>query len=151
MEDEENPGFTPVLSEPLNRGEDFFESQLREIDTAINYHPILKENISEKDLIPIHSSPPTTPTEPLPKYDSHAVLGDITNSNPKMPSAKKSWKKLARAKVHYDSPILEPMQSKRTSSFMEENNSQGKSVKKQCGVSHEQLTAAAAVQSRREQ
>lgn len=151
MEVEENPGFTPDFSEPLNRGEDFFESCLREIDTAIDYQPKFKENIPERDITPIPASSLTPQSESLPNHVPHAVLGDITNLHPRSASAKKFWKKLARAKVNYESPILEPMQTKRTSSYLEEKESHAESVKKHCGASHELLTAAAAVQSRRDQ
>ena len=148
MEVEENPGFTPDLSHRVIRGEDTFESQLREIDQAIEYHKILKENISKNTFNPIPIPSPTTSAEPLPNPGHYAVLGDITNSKTKLTPAKKSWKKLARSKEHYDSPLLEPMQPKRTSSYLEENMAHAESAKKHCATHFDPLSVAAALQPR---
>ncbi len=151
MEVEENPGFTPDLSQRVIRGEDIFENQLREIDQAIEYHKILKENIPKNNPNPIPIPSPTISAEPLPNPSHYAVLGDITNSKPKLTPAKKSWKKLARSKEHYDTPLLEPMQPKRTSSYLEENMAHAESAKKHCGTHFDSLSVAAALQPRREQ
>uniref|UniRef100_A0A2N9GI95 Reverse transcriptase domain-containing protein n=1 Tax=Fagus sylvatica TaxID=28930 RepID=A0A2N9GI95_FAGSY len=91
MEMEENLICTPLPSQP-GRQEDHFESQLRDIDAALNYHPPTAESIMkllEKENVSTAQG-------------TRTVFGDITNATqpkvrePKVQSAKKSWKKLAR-------------------------------------------------------
>uniref|UniRef100_A0A2N9F204 Reverse transcriptase domain-containing protein n=1 Tax=Fagus sylvatica TaxID=28930 RepID=A0A2N9F204_FAGSY len=91
MEMEENLICTPLPSQP-GRQEDHFESQLRDIDATLNYHPPTAESIMkllEKENVSTSQG-------------TRTVFGDITNATqpkvrePKVQSAKKSWKKLAR-------------------------------------------------------
>jgi hypothetical protein len=158
MEVEENPVSTPFCLTKPNRKEDIFESQLREIDSAINYLQKEKECTlisPDREINAKISLPPTNISGPNPNSGSHAILGDITNitqptsSGSKAHSAKRSWKKLARAQPNNEAPPLEPMQTKRTFLYLDENTPHVGNPKKQCGVYVDMISAEVAEQPRR--
>jgi hypothetical protein len=158
MEVEENPALDHFgLIKPI-RQDDIFESQLREIDLAINYLHKEKECIvisPDRENNAKISLPPTNTSESNQNSGSHAILGDITNitqptsSGSKAHSAKRSWKKLARAHPHNEAPPLEPMHTKRTFLYLDENTPHAGNPKKQCGEYVDMISAEVAEQPRR--
>ena len=145
MEMEENLICTPLPSQPV-RQEDHFKSQLRDIDAVLNYHPptaksimklLERENVSKSQ-------------------GTHTVLGDITNMTqpkvrePKVQSAKKSWKKLARTPGNFADTPLDPIHVKRSSYSLNDSNDSNQFSKKHCGVVNDIISAEAMGQPRRE-
>uniref|UniRef100_A0A2N9GDB5 Reverse transcriptase domain-containing protein n=1 Tax=Fagus sylvatica TaxID=28930 RepID=A0A2N9GDB5_FAGSY len=100
MDLEENPGYTTIVPERI-RQENDFENQLREIDDALNFFPSTLES-HPQPMAPSKTNLP--PPQPIPRVP----LSDVTNraviqvgkqiTHP----AKRSWKKLARARVHHE-------------------------------------------------
>ena len=72
MDFEENPGYVPLFPEKIRQADDF-ESQIRDIDQALNYFPPNLESFSNPITFP---SPNLTP----PQHISRVVLGDVTNT-----------------------------------------------------------------------
>jgi hypothetical protein len=159
MEVEENLVSSPYCLTKPNRKENNFESQLRDIDSAIDYTP--KQNTCH---ITTHeggfdakiSSTPINVDNPPPNHESPAILGDITNithpnpAGPKTQSTKRSWKKLARAQTNHEPPPHEPMQTKRNFFSLDGHTPHARNPKKQCGVLSELISAEVAGQPRRE-
>jgi hypothetical protein len=159
MEVEENLVSSPYcLTKPI-RKENNFESQLRDIDSAIDY--TLKQNTCH---ITTHeggfdakiSSTPINLDNHPPNHGSPAILGDITNithpnpAGPKTQSTKRSWKKLVRAQTNHEPPPHEPMQTKRNFFSLDGHIPHAGNSKKQCGVLAELISAEVAGQPRRE-
>ena len=145
---EENLGFAPIFPDVI-RQEQNFESQLRDIDNALNYFSPIMESLSK----PLTSSKSSLyPTQQNPC----AVLGDITNKDlthlrgQKSNLGKKSWKKLARAQSISEDRPLDPVHIKRPSSLLEDNDPGFLFSKKQCRVNDSSISAEAVVQPRRQ-
>jgi hypothetical protein len=145
MEMEENLICTPLPSQP-GRQEDHFESQLRDIDSALNYHPPTTESIMkllEKENVNMIQG-------------TRTVFGDITNATqpklrePKVQSAKKSWKKLARTPGNFAETPLDPIHVKRSSYSLNDSIDSDQFSKKHCGVVNDTISAEAVGQPRRE-
>ena len=128
------------------RKEDFFESQLKAIDDALQYQP--------KNPPPIKN--PSILTKTLPNQIPRTIMGDITNSESpnivglKQQGGKKSWKKLARAQTSNEDASLEPIYMKRTSTYLDDTNSVAEGLKKWCGGINENISAKAGSQPRRD-
>jgi hypothetical protein len=148
MDLEENPGYVTIFSEKIRQVDDF-ESQIRDIDQALNYSPPNLENFPNSIPLP---KPNLSPTQHTPRV----VLGDVKNKKEaqvggqKLLSAKRSWKKLARAQGIPEDRFLDPMNIKRSSNSLEDNNQISPCSKKQCGANSMSISAEAVVQPRRQ-
>jgi hypothetical protein len=148
MELEENPGYVPIFSEKIKQVDDF-ESQIREIDQALNYVSPNLEIFPKPIPLP---KPNLSPSQHTPRV----VLGDVTNKKEahvgekKLPVAKRSWKKLARSQGISEDRFLDPINIKRSSNSLEDNNQISPCLKKQCGANSMSISAEAVVQPRRQ-
>ena len=65
-------------------------------------------------------------------------------------SVKRYWKKLARAQGISEDRLLDPINIKRSSTSLEDNNQISSCSKKQCGANSISISAEAVVQPRRQ-
>ena len=128
---------------------DDFESQIRDIDQALNY---VSPNL---EIFP-NSIPLPKPNLSPSQHTPRVVLGDVTNKKEahvggqKLHAAKRSWKKLARSQGIPEDRFLDPINIKRSSNSLEDNNQISPCLKKQCGANSMSISAEAVVQPRRQ-
>uniref|UniRef100_A0A2N9ICC4 CCHC-type domain-containing protein n=1 Tax=Fagus sylvatica TaxID=28930 RepID=A0A2N9ICC4_FAGSY len=145
MDMEENLVCTPLPSQPA-RQEDHFETQLQEIDSALNLYPPTTESIKQlldKENVNMIQGP-------------RIVFGDISNTTqvgikkPTLHTAKRSWKKLARTQNSFAETPLDPIHSKRSSYSLNDSIDNDQVSKKHCGIVNNTVLAEAVGQPRRE-
>ncbi|GMY32904.1 hypothetical protein FCV25MIE_28146 [Fagus crenata] len=138
MEIEENPGI-PSVTIPHKSNSEKFADQLREIDEAINFIPIVDSpksttpNLanSSSEALPVDSNVLTK--SPPQSAKPRGILSDITNgpsdnrSTPKPRTAK--WKKLARAHVTNTKTADLNCPLKRSPLLLDPDPIQGKKIK----------------------
>jgi hypothetical protein len=122
MDMEENLVSTPLPPQQI-RPEDHFESQLRDIDSSIELLPPHYGDITkllEKENATTTLKTPSARGQTPALQGPRSAFGDITNKtqlttgDPKMQSAKKSWKKLARKQGNSTGIPLDPTHTKRS-------------------------------------
>ena len=158
MEMEENLVCTSLPSQPI-RHEDHFESQLRDIDSALSYYPPTTKSIMkllEKENATTALRTPSDKGQPPAVQGPRTAFEDITNKtqlktrDPKLQLAKKSWKKLARTQGSSAGTPLDPIHIKRSSYSLDDRIDNDQFSKKHCGVVNDSMSTEAVGQPRRE-
>ncbi|GMY38947.1 hypothetical protein FCV25MIE_34191 [Fagus crenata] len=109
METTENPAEDNVVADIPAQKSATFEDQLREIDLALNFTPLIPEihgtagnekSIRQEEWIGLGSPVQITSKDPYPNLGLRSPLGDITNDSTTLTQKPKvgTWKKKACAK-----------------------------------------------------
>ncbi len=99
---------------------------------------------------------PSARGQPPAMQGPRSAFGDITNKtqlttgDPKLQSAKKSWKKLARKQGNSTGIPLDPTHTKRSFYSLDDKFDNDQFVKKHCGVVNDSMSAEAVGQPHRE-